>query len=96
MTKKQNGPGDYPIGYAKPPKHTQYKKGQSGNPSGKSKKAASTEAKLKKLLKGEIAVNKSGTHVTMTQEDVMLQALVNKAMKGSFRGALAKEFGTYH
>ena len=82
MAKKPKGDPDYDVGYGKPPKHTQFQKGQSGNPSGKSKTEASTEIKLKKLLKGEIAVNKSGTQVTMTQQDVMLQALVNKAMKG--------------
>jgi len=83
MAKKPKGDPDYDVGYGKPPKHTQFQKGQSGNPSGKSKKEASTEIRLQKLLKGEVAVNKSGSQVTMTQQDVMLQALVNNAMKGN-------------
>jgi hypothetical protein len=40
MTKKSNGGDDgddEAVGYGKPPKHSQWKKGQSGNPSGKKK-----------------------------------------------------------
>ncbi|ABQ67942.1 hypothetical protein Swit_1579 [Rhizorhabdus wittichii RW1] len=38
MTKKYNAKctptGDYPLGYCRPPAHSQWKKGQSGNPNG--------------------------------------------------------------
>ena len=34
---KKTGSGDYEIGYGKPPKHGQWQKGTSGNPSGKKK-----------------------------------------------------------
>lgn len=33
--KKNNPTGHYKVGYGKPPKHTQFKKGQSGNPEGR-------------------------------------------------------------
>ena len=32
---------EYEIGYRKPPKHTQFKKGQSGNPKGRPKRSES-------------------------------------------------------
>src|ERR1700758_809031 len=31
---------EYPVGYKKPPKHTQFKPGQSGNPNGRPRKVA--------------------------------------------------------
>ena len=31
----QNDETDYEVGYGKPPKHTQFKRGQSGNPNGR-------------------------------------------------------------
>jgi hypothetical protein len=36
---KKAQPPNYKIGYGKPPKHTQFKKGQSGNKKGKPKGA---------------------------------------------------------
>ena len=69
-------------GYKNPPQHSQWKKGQSGNPSGKPKKAASIEAKLKKLAAKEIVVYENGTAVSMSQDEAMLVAVFMKAMKG--------------
>lgn len=37
MSKKNEG-GNYEIGYKKPPKHTRWQKGQSGNKKGRPKK----------------------------------------------------------
>ena len=65
-------------GYKKPPKHSQWKKGQSGKP----KKEASIEAKLKKLAAKEIVVYENGIAVSMTQDEAMLVAVFMKAMKG--------------
>lgn len=40
--------GSYEVGHCKPPKHTQFKPGQSGNPSGKSKKPKQLADKIQK------------------------------------------------
>jgi Family of unknown function (DUF5681) len=37
----------YEVGYAKPPKQNQFKRGQSGNPSGRSKNRASYAALIR-------------------------------------------------
>ncbi|MDI3334793.1 DUF5681 domain-containing protein [Defluviimonas aestuarii] len=49
MAKKSTPASGKGSGYKNPPQHSQWKKGQSGNPSGKTSKPASIEAKLKKL-----------------------------------------------
>jgi hypothetical protein len=82
MTKKSKTTDHDSVGYKKPPKATQWQKGQSGNPSGKSNKPDSVAGKLKKLAAKEIIVNQNGSAVVMTQEDTMLQAVFTKAMKG--------------
>jgi hypothetical protein len=41
--KKGKPPGDYEVGYGKPPKHTQWPKGTSGNRDGRPKKKTSIE-----------------------------------------------------
>jgi hypothetical protein len=70
------------VGYGRPPKSTRWKKGQSGNPSGKAKKEASLRATLKKIAGQEIVVHENGAAVSMRRDEAMLQAIVVKAMKG--------------
>ncbi len=82
MVKKSNPKDNNGTGYGNPPKKSQWKKGQSGNPAGKPKKSASIEAKLKMLAKKEIVVIENGTQVSMTQDEAMLVAVLMKAMKG--------------
>lgn len=82
MAKKPTPAGSAAPGYKNPPKHTRWKKGQSGNPSGKATKSASIEAKLKKLAAKEIVVTENGMPVSMTKDEAMLVAVLMKAMKG--------------
>lgn len=79
----ENDPDEpYDVGYKKPPKHTQWQKGQSGNPTGKKKKEQSLLAQLKELSAKEIEVHQNGVAVKMTQGEAMLVAVFNKAMNG--------------
>jgi hypothetical protein len=87
MTEETQNSGDYDVGYGKPPKHTQFKKGQSGNPTGKAKKETSLRAKLKKLAGEEVVVHQNGVPVTMTKDEAMLVSVLMKAMKGDLAAA---------
>ena len=91
----QNGSG-YDVGYGKPPMHSQWKKGQSGNPAGKAKKEASLKAKLKKLAAEEVVVQQNGVPVTMTKDEAMLVSIFMKAMKGDLAAVkfVAETLGT--
>lgn len=80
-------PDDYEVGYAKPPKHTQWKKGQSGNKSGKSKKAESLRARARKLAGEEIAVTLNGCQAVITRDEAMLRTISQKAIQGDIRAA---------
>jgi Family of unknown function (DUF5681) len=42
---------DNAVGYCRPPKHTQFKAGQSGNPKGRPKGTISSANFLRKILK---------------------------------------------
>ena len=50
---------DYEVGYGKPPKHTRFRKGQSGNFLGRPKGSTNVQTEMKRLLvaKTKIKVN---------------------------------------
>lgn len=75
---------DHEIGYGKPPRSGQFKKGQSGNPSGK-KRPLSLEEQLKKALAKTVTVTIDGKKQIVTMQDAMLQSLVRKAAGGDLQ-----------
>lgn len=91
MSKKKGnregeGEGDYEIGYKKPPKRGQFKKGQSGNPAGRRKKRGpqmpDMKASLTSALSEVVAVKGNGKNRNMTKMDLLIIHLVNKAASG--------------
>lgn len=83
MSSSEDGNKDYDVGYGKPPKHTQWQKGQSGNPSGKKTKVESFIDKIKKVAMEELLVHKSGAPQAMSYLDAAIYALFAKAQSGN-------------
>lgn len=73
---------DYKVGYRKPPKHTQFKKGQSGNPKGRRKGARGLKSDLRDELKERVTIHEDGKQVTLTKQRLMIKQLLNSAAKG--------------
>ena len=74
---------DYEVGYRRPPKHSQFKKGQSGNPKGRPKGSRDLASDLDDELNERISVLEGGQRRTVTKQRAMLKALSNEAMKGN-------------
>lgn len=75
----------YDIGYGKPPKHSQFKPGQSGNPRGRPSGSKSLSTILRKALSERIEVNKGGKRIKRSKLDVAIEQLVNKAAGGDLK-----------
>ena len=69
------------VGYGRPPKQTQFKKGQSGNPKGRPKKRSKTEFDLGEIIDRSMMVKVDGEPRTMQPKEVELRQLVEKALK---------------
>lgn len=70
---------DYPIGRGRPPKHTRFKPGQSGNPAGRPKGVKNFASILRKALNAKVVVAENGRQRRITKLEAMTTQLVNKA-----------------
>lgn len=76
---------EYEVGYKKPPKQTQWKPGQSGNPNGRPRKIKDFEKLLDIELSKEITITEGGKQISISKREVLLKSLVNDALKGDLR-----------
>src|ERR1700687_1673760 len=72
----------YPIGYKKPPRHTQFKPGQSGNVKGRPKGTKNFATVLDKELRTKIEVTENGKRKKISKRDAIVKQTVNKAAAG--------------
>lgn len=89
MSNDSNGSDDdskkYTVGYKKPPLHSRFRKGKSGNPSGRPKgkvKAVDLDRALDKILRSKIEVNENGRRRKISKLQALLMQSVNKGIKG--------------
>lgn len=75
--------GDYSVGYAKPPKATQFKPGTSGNPAGRPKGAKNFKTVIEKEALSKVTVKEGGKAKTMTKMEAVVVALFHKALGGT-------------
>ena len=77
--------GDYAVGYAKPPRQTQFKKGQSGNPKGRAKGSKNLATLIMSALNEPVIVNQNGRRKTITKLQAMTTQLANKGAAGELK-----------
>jgi hypothetical protein len=76
---------DYTVGYGRPPEHTRFRKGQSGNPKGRPRQARNLHTELLEELSEEIQVKEGGRTVRVTKLRALLKAAIGKAAAGDMR-----------
>jgi len=75
------------VGYGRPPRHSQFKPGQSGNPKGRPKGTANLRSDLREELGEHIRIREGERELKVSKQRAMLKALVAKALKGDARAA---------
>ena len=73
---------DYEVGYGKPPKSGQFKKGASGNPLGRPNKSSDFGKELIRELNLPQVINVGGKRSVMKKHQAFVKQLVNKSLSG--------------
>ena len=76
---------DNEVGYGKPPKHAQFKKGQSGNPRGRPKGTKNLKTDLAEELAEQVRIREGNQTKKVTKQRAMVKSLVAKAANGETR-----------
>lgn len=73
---------DYEVGYGKPPKHTQFKPGQSGNPQGRPKDTRNVKHVLLQVATEEMAITENGETKVVSKQEALIRSLFARALNG--------------
>jgi hypothetical protein len=86
-TKEPTGAGDesYAVGYRKPPLHSRFRAGQSGNPAGRRKGVRNLMTDVKRTLSIPIKVKEGGRTRKKSTQEGALMVLREKALRGDAR-----------
>ena len=80
-------PADYEVGYGRPPSHTRFQKGRSGNQKGRPKGARNFGTELQEALGQTVLVREGGVARRVTRRGAVVLSLLAKALKGDVRAA---------
>ena len=76
---------DYEVGYGKPPRHTRFRKGRSGNPRGRQSGSKNLSTLLNEALNEPVLVAENGGRRKITKHRAIITQLVNQAAKADWR-----------
>lgn len=78
---------EYEVGYRKPPEHSRFSKGHSGNPKGRPRGTKNLKTDLREELRETITVREGGRTVRISKQRAILKSMFAKTVKGDTRAA---------
>jgi hypothetical protein len=73
---------EFEVGFGKPPKRSQFKKGQSGNPKGRPKGSQNMATIFEKIVRQKVTITENGRSRVVSKAEAMFLQMVNKGLKG--------------
>lgn len=75
------------VGYGKPPAHSRFRRGQSGNPKGRPKGSKGVRGLVNSALDETVRVAENGRPRAIKKRQAILLSMIAKAIKGDVRAA---------
>ncbi len=82
-------PNDYGVGYKKPPNHTKFQKGQSGNPNGRPKGSRNMSTIMQEVLGRSVIIRQNGRERRVPLREAFVHRLAGKTLEGNTRDMIA-------
>jgi hypothetical protein len=95
MTSQPNGSqssdsaASYSVGYGRPPVHTRFKRGQSGNRKGRRKGQRNVRTVLIETLNQRVTIREGNRTRSVTKLNGLITTTVNRALKGDAKALAA-------
>jgi hypothetical protein len=75
----------YAVGYGKPPRHSRFEPGQSGNPRGRPPGSKNLSSLLKKALDEPVIVVENNRRRRIAKREAIVKQFVNQSAKGDLK-----------
>ena len=80
---------DYEVGYGRPPRHTRFEPGRSGNPRGRPNRSKNLATLLSEALREPVIVVENGRRRKIDKRRAIITQIVNRSAKGDFKAIQA-------
>jgi hypothetical protein len=85
----RRSPTDAPVGYARPPIHTRFKSGKSGNPKGRPRNSRNLKTIIQGALTAPVVLREGARKRSISKLEGIVLKQVESALKGDGKAALA-------
>ena len=87
---KSSKPSDYVVGYGRPPRHTRFQPGRSGNPKGRPKGSKNFSTVFSEELAQPVTLTENGKRRRMPKLQALAKQVVNRALSNNDSKATAQ------
>ena len=86
---QDSGDEEYRVGYARPPKHSRFKPGRSGNPKGRIKQSRNLRTVMQKVFAEDMRIREGDRIRRMPKIEALVRTTLARAFKGDTKAYAA-------